>query len=416
MFALDRFTKWLVETHVSAFDVYNVIPGFFDIVHSQNRGVAFGIFNDSTSAWRTDVLIVFVGGRGGAGQRACSGDAAAAGPDLAVGLGADPGRRGRQCVRPDRVGPGDRLPAISTSANYHWPTFNVADSAIVIGSGLLLLDLLRPKRQPAEPDASPNSFTSALSQSTYGVLVALAFLAGALAGRHAWRERRGLESQTRSTNLGIYCALAAIVGAKLMMFLVDIPYYAQHPGEIFSLATLQAGGVFYGGLIAALIVAVVVHAQDEPAAAADGRRVRAGHRAGPRHRTPRLFRGGLLLGPSDCHLPWAVTFTNPVANELVGVPLDVPLHPTQLYEAAAEFVDLRASSTGGSGKPHTPGRDHQPVPGALFDGALHRGVLPLPRAGESVGGPLDTSQWISLLFILLGAAYFARREQKQTHR
>ena len=56
------------------------------------------------------------------------------------------------------------------------------------------------------------------------------------------------------TNLGIYCALAAIAGAKLMMFLVDMPYYTQHPGEIFSLATLQAGGVFYGGLIAALAV------------------------------------------------------------------------------------------------------------------------------------------------------------------
>ena len=33
--------------------------------------------------------------------------------------------------------------------DYHWPTFNVADSAIVIGSGLLMLDMLRPKRQAA---------------------------------------------------------------------------------------------------------------------------------------------------------------------------------------------------------------------------------------------------------------------------
>src|SRR5436853_484263 len=57
------------------------------------------------------------------------------------------------------------------------------------------------------------------------------------------------------TNLGIYCALAAIAGAKIMMFLVDIPYYTEHPGEIFSLSTLQAGGVFYGGLIGALAMA-----------------------------------------------------------------------------------------------------------------------------------------------------------------
>src|SRR5438876_6307732 len=59
VFALDRFTKWLVETRVSFTDTYHVIPGFFDIVHSENRGVAFGIFNDSTSGWRTALLVGF---------------------------------------------------------------------------------------------------------------------------------------------------------------------------------------------------------------------------------------------------------------------------------------------------------------------------------------------------------------------
>ena len=57
------------------------------------------------------------------------------------------------------------------------------------------------------------------------------------------------------TNLGAYCGLAAIAGAKLMMLIVDFRYYTEHPGEFFSLATLQAGGVFYGGLIAALGIA-----------------------------------------------------------------------------------------------------------------------------------------------------------------
>src|SRR5947199_3580423 len=58
VFALDRLTKWIIETRVSFMDTYRVIPGFFDIVHSENRGVAFGIFNDSTSEWRTTLLIV----------------------------------------------------------------------------------------------------------------------------------------------------------------------------------------------------------------------------------------------------------------------------------------------------------------------------------------------------------------------
>ena len=88
---------------------------------------------------------------------------------------------------------------------------------------------------------------------TYGALVAPAFLAGLwMATRLA--KRAGLNADA-VVNLGIYCALSAIAGAKLMMLLVDLPYYAQHPSEIFTLATLQAGGVFYGGLIAALAVA-----------------------------------------------------------------------------------------------------------------------------------------------------------------
>ena len=169
---------------------------------------------------------------------------------------------------------------------------------------------------------------------TYGVLVAIAFLVALwMAGRLA--TRAGLNSDA-VTNLGIYCALAAIAGAKLMMFLVDLPYYMQHAGEIFSLATLQAGGVFYGGLIAALAVAWWYM-----------RRTRL-----PLWKTADVFAPAIALGhgigrlgcfSAGCcwgvrtNVPWAVTFTNPVANDLVGVPLNVPLHPTQLYESFAEF-------------------------------------------------------------------------------
>src|ERR1035441_2272414 len=81
---------------------------------------------------------------------------------------------------------------------------------------------------------------------TYGVLVAAAFLTALwLAGRLA--RQAGLNADA-VTNLGIYCALSAIAGAKVMMFLVDFRYYAEHPGEILSLSTLRAGGVFYGAV------------------------------------------------------------------------------------------------------------------------------------------------------------------------
>ena len=144
---LDRFTKWLVETYVSAMDTYRVIPGFFDIVHSQNRGVAFGIFNDSTSEWRTTMLIVlsvsaviFVSAMLWRPDRLDR----ASRWGLALILG---GAAGNVF---DRIAWGRVTDFLEFYiGSYHWPTFNVADSAIVIGSGLLLIELLRPKRQAA---------------------------------------------------------------------------------------------------------------------------------------------------------------------------------------------------------------------------------------------------------------------------
>ena len=55
---LDRLSKWLVESNVSAMDTVRVIPGLFNIVRSENRGMAFGIMNDSTNEWRTTLLLV----------------------------------------------------------------------------------------------------------------------------------------------------------------------------------------------------------------------------------------------------------------------------------------------------------------------------------------------------------------------
>ena len=86
------------------------------------------------------------------------------------------------------------------------------------------------------------------SQSTYGLMVAVAFVAAiTLTGRLA--KRAGLP-QEAVMNLGMYCALAGIVGAKILMFT-----HIQSVGEIFTMETLRAGGDFFGGLILALITA-----------------------------------------------------------------------------------------------------------------------------------------------------------------
>jgi signal peptidase II len=147
VFALDRFTKWIIETRVSVMDTHNVIPGFFDIVHSSNRGVAFSLFHDSTSPWRTTLLIaaaaaalVVVGWMiwrsQGMGRLSLYG--------LALIFGGAAGNLF------DRIVWG----AVTDFLDFyvgsvHWPAFNVADSAVVVGSGLLLLDLLKARREPA---------------------------------------------------------------------------------------------------------------------------------------------------------------------------------------------------------------------------------------------------------------------------
>ncbi len=243
---------------------------------------------------------------------------------------------------------------------------------------------------------------------TYGVLVALAFLVGLWMTQRLGR-RAGLNPEA-VTNLGIYCALAAIVGAKVMMFLVDIPYYMEHPGEIFSLSTLQAGGVFYGGLIGALVAAAWYMRRSRLPLLATADAFAPGIALG--HGIGRLgcFSAGCCWGV-ESHGPLAVTFTNPVSNQLVGVPLGVPLHPTQLYEAFAEFA-IFAILYWRIGKAHTAGAI---ISLYLMLYSMVRFVVEFFRfheQGNLWGGPLDTSQWISILLFLVGASYFAASRRR----
>src|SRR5260370_42106415 len=57
VFALDRITKRIIESRMSVFDTYTVIPGFFDLVHARNRCASFSMFPDSTSPFRPFFLI-----------------------------------------------------------------------------------------------------------------------------------------------------------------------------------------------------------------------------------------------------------------------------------------------------------------------------------------------------------------------
>jgi len=243
---------------------------------------------------------------------------------------------------------------------------------------------------------------------TYGVLVAVAFLVALwIVGRLA--RHAGMDADA-VLNLGIYCALAAILGAKVMLLIIDLPYYISNPREIFSLSSLQAGGVFYGGLIAALATAFFYLRRTKlpPLMTADlfAPGIALGHGIG------RLgcFAAGCCWG-APTSLPWAVTFTNPVAHDLTGVPLGMSLHPTQLYEAAAEFVIFGILWW----RIHRPHGVGSIIGLYLMLYSAVRFLVEFVRfheQGNLWGGPLDTAQWISLALFAMGALAWARARSR----
>jgi phosphatidylglycerol---prolipoprotein diacylglyceryl transferase len=170
---------------------------------------------------------------------------------------------------------------------------------------------------------------------TYGVLVATGVLMGLwISVRNS--ARQGIQPE-RAWDFGIAVVLAGILGSKILYVILDWRTYVEHPTEIFSLATLQAGGVFSGGLIGAFIVAWWFLRKYQmpalPTCDAFSPGLALGHAIG------RLgcFAAGCCYGKETTHW-WGVTFTNPIANTNAGTPLGTALEPTQLIESAAELI------------------------------------------------------------------------------
>jgi phosphatidylglycerol:prolipoprotein diacylglycerol transferase len=165
------------------------------------------------------------------------------------------------------------------------------------------------------------------------VLLALAFLAALLVAARLGA-RDGLPRE-RLFDLGLWLLLAAIVGSKLLLLVVE-PEYRAAPLRLLSLDFLRSGGVFYGGFLGAVVTAYVL--------------VR---RYGlPWWRTADAFAPGIALGQAvgrqGCFaagccwgkpttLPWGVRFSE-LGQQVTGVPIDTHLHPTQLYESFAALI------------------------------------------------------------------------------
>lgn len=237
------------------------------------------------------------------------------------------------------------------------------------------------------------------SLPTYGFLVSLGVLVGLwVSVRNS--EKQGIDPE-KAWNLGILVVLAGIVGAKVLLILVDWSYYTSHPAEIFSLGTLQAGGVFSGGLIGALAMAIwYVRSNRMPALAtcdAFAPGLALGHAIG------RLgcFAAGCCYG-KETHSFLGVTFHNPLAHSWVGTPLGISLHPTQLYESAVELANSFLLTWLLARKKF----DGQIIGAYLFLYGIARFFLEFlrgdPGRGEVFGGLMTGTQLISILLVVAG--------------
>jgi len=244
---------------------------------------------------------------------------------------------------------------------------------------------------------------------SYGVLLAAAYLIGLQLG--VMRARRAGVDPARVMDLGIYLIIAALVGAKLMLIAVDWEYFKSQPRELLSL--VRAGGVFYGGLIAAVAVGLwLVRRYKLPVwTTADlmAPGIALGHVVG---RFGCLLAGCCYGRPTD--VPWAITFTDPLAAQNVGTPLGIPLHPTQLYDAGAELIILGVLLfTERKGKPFA-GRTFWLY---LLLYGISRFIIEFyrgdPNRGTVMAG-LSTSQFVSLLLVpgsLFMLSYLRKRGQ-----
>jgi signal peptidase II len=145
--ALDRLTKLYIQLELNPWSAIPVLPGLFRIVHSENPGAAFGILAEGNSFVRAGVLIgisslvlVFVASALWSRTSSFTGGLSRFGLALILG-----GAIGNLLDRVLRGTVTDFLEVYRGS--WSFPAFNVADSAITVGSVILLIELLRPHRK-----------------------------------------------------------------------------------------------------------------------------------------------------------------------------------------------------------------------------------------------------------------------------
>jgi signal peptidase II len=146
---LDRWTKRLVAARIGMYTHIQIIPGFFRLTHTENTGAAFSLFADSPAHWKTALLIgfsavamVIVSALLWKQTRALT----TTGIALSLILGGAAGNLW------DRIVSGRVVDFLLVYVkSYQWPVFNLADSSIVIGAGLLVIEILFSRPETTNP-------------------------------------------------------------------------------------------------------------------------------------------------------------------------------------------------------------------------------------------------------------------------
>jgi phosphatidylglycerol---prolipoprotein diacylglyceryl transferase len=241
------------------------------------------------------------------------------------------------------------------------------------------------------------------SMPTYGVLFSLAIMAGIwVSGRNF--EQQGIDAR-KGRHLAGLVVLSGILGAKILAIINVWNLNSAHGRDLLSMlnwGTLQAGGVFSGGLVAALFAGFWYMRRNQLPALATADASAPGLALG--HAIGRIgcFAAGCCWGkPTEAF--WGMTFSDSLAHQWAGTPLGVPLVPTQLLESLAEFAIffllswiLRRRSFEG-----------QVIAAYLFLYGLSRFGLEYfrddPGRGSLFGGAISGTQLISILMIVTAA-------------
>ncbi|MBM3296787.1 MAG: prolipoprotein diacylglyceryl transferase [Candidatus Aminicenantes bacterium] len=174
-----------------------------------------------------------------------------------------------------------------------------------------------------------------LTLYSYGILMALGVALG-LWFLYVQGKKQGL-SAPRVLDAAFYILLISILGAKLILLFSDFGRYIRTPRELLNLA--RSGGVFQGGLLFGVLFALWYFRKHKLPTWKMGDLIGPALALGHGFGRVGCFLAGCCYGRT-CALPWGVTFNDPRAGDLTGIPLGIERHPVQLYESALNFVNF----------------------------------------------------------------------------